>query len=172
MEKYRPWERTARCARIYSRIRTSHQERTEGKSNTTSIDSGTYIPSGKGIGYPSKIFTNPRYLQNGIESNTDNEKWSRTISVRFKTSLMIEMKISLISLKQRMLLAKIIKVKICYHQIGVMKRISGMEKLAVGQRYNPRFFPSIHLQVGEAGEIRKASLEVQLAIKSQMKINT
>ena len=70
--------RADRHARIYSRRGTPHQERTEGKcnnsaGNTTSTDSGTYTPSSKGIGYPPKIFINPRYLQNGIESNTDNE---------------------------------------------------------------------------------------------------
>ena len=36
-------------------------------------DSGTYIPNGKGMGYPPKIFINPRYLQNGIENDTGND---------------------------------------------------------------------------------------------------
>ena len=61
-EKYRPWERADQCVRIHSKRRTPHHERVEGKR--------TYIPTGYGKGYPPKIFTNPNYLQNGVENNT------------------------------------------------------------------------------------------------------
>ena len=77
-EKYRPWERADCQVRIHTIRRAPHQEKIDGKchnsaGNTMSTDSGTYIPTGKGVGYPPKIFTNPRYLQNGIESDTDND---------------------------------------------------------------------------------------------------
>ena len=53
--KYRPWERDDKHARIYSQRRTTCQTKTRDPQNsvgnTTSTDSGMYIPTryGKGI---------------------------------------------------------------------------------------------------------------------------
>ena len=84
LEKHRPWERADQCVRIHSRRRTPCHERAEGKhnnsaGNTTSMDSGTYIPTGYGKGYPPKIFTNPNYLQNGIENYTSSDSEAETL---------------------------------------------------------------------------------------------
>ena len=60
MERYRPWERADCQVSIHSRRRAPHQEKIDGKfhnsaGDTMSTDSGTYIPRGKGVGYPPKI---------------------------------------------------------------------------------------------------------------------
>ena len=76
-EKYRLWERADTLIRIYSQRRMPHQVRAkdphDSVCNTTSTDSGTYIPTGYGKGYPPKIFTNPNYLQDGSNTNSDSE---------------------------------------------------------------------------------------------------
>ena len=41
----------------------------ESVGNTTSIDSGIYIPTGYGKGCPPKIFTHPNYVQNSINND-------------------------------------------------------------------------------------------------------
>ena len=76
-EKYRPWERADKHARIYTKRRSLCQERVtdaqESVGNTTSTDLGMYIPTGYGKGYPPKIFTNPNYLQNSINNNDTSD---------------------------------------------------------------------------------------------------
>ena len=62
-QKYRPCEGANKHARIYSQRRTSCQTKTtdtqDSVGNTTSTDTGTYIPTSYGRGYPPRIFTNP-----------------------------------------------------------------------------------------------------------------
>ena len=62
-EKYRPWERANKHARIYSQKRTSCQMETRDPQvsvgNTALRDSGMYIPTNYGRGFPPRIFTNP-----------------------------------------------------------------------------------------------------------------
>ena len=54
-EKYRPWNKVSCRVRVHSRRRQPHHNRTEDQHNT-STDSGTFITSGQGMGYPTKIF--------------------------------------------------------------------------------------------------------------------
>ena len=57
-EKYRTWRKASRC-KIHSRRRQYHM----GDSHlNVSSDSGTFINSGQGLGFPSKVF---------IDSDTD-----------------------------------------------------------------------------------------------------
>ena len=76
-EKYRPWKRADKCTRIHSQRRMPCQGRAkdphDSVDNTTSTDSGLYIPTGYGKGYPPKVFTNPNYLQNDSNANSDTE---------------------------------------------------------------------------------------------------
>ena len=69
IEKYRPWEKADKHARIYTKRRSPCQERVrdaqESVGNTTSTDSGMYVPTGYGKGYPLKIFTNPNDTSDG-----------------------------------------------------------------------------------------------------------
>ena len=62
-EKYRPWERADKHAKMYTKRRSPYQERArdvqESVGNTTSMDSGMYIPTRYRKGCPPKIFTNP-----------------------------------------------------------------------------------------------------------------
>ena len=37
------------------------------------MDSGMYIPTSNGRGYPPRIFTNPNYVQNGINDSSDSD---------------------------------------------------------------------------------------------------
>ena len=52
-EKYRPWK-MASCHRIHSRRRVPCHERPDEHQGST--DSGTFINSGQGMGYPPKTF--------------------------------------------------------------------------------------------------------------------
>ena len=55
MEKYRPWKKVSHH-RIHSRRRQSSCKRTGKPHLNCSTDSGTFINSGQGIGYPPKTF--------------------------------------------------------------------------------------------------------------------
>ena len=68
-EKYRPWDRESCQVRIHSRRRTPHQEKIDG--NTMTTDSGTYIPNGKGIGYPPKVFIDPKDAATDTENDSE-----------------------------------------------------------------------------------------------------
>ena len=79
-EKYRSWDRADCRARIHARRRrrmlchdNSNDEHKIPISNSTSTDSGTYIPTGKGMGYPPKIFTYPKVAETVTHSNTGND---------------------------------------------------------------------------------------------------
>ena len=63
MEKYRPWNKVS-CHRIHSRERQPYHERTDKPCLNCSTDSGTFIHSGQGMGYPPKTF---------IDSDSDGE---------------------------------------------------------------------------------------------------
>ena len=69
MEKYRPWDRGSHWVRIHSRKRTPHHQKVVG--NTISTDSGTYIPNGKGIGYPPKVFIDPKDAATDTENDSE-----------------------------------------------------------------------------------------------------
>ena len=77
-EKYCSWDSADCWARIHVRRRrmpchvNSNDECKNPISNSTSTDSGTYIPTGKGVGYPPKIFTNPKVAENVTHSDTEN----------------------------------------------------------------------------------------------------
>ena len=62
-EKYRLWKMVNHC-RIHSRRRLPYHERTGDHHLNCSTDSGTFINSGQGMGYPPKTF---------IGSDTDED---------------------------------------------------------------------------------------------------
>ena len=49
--------------------------------NTTSTDSGTYIPNGYGKGYPPKMFTDPKYA--AAQTDTDNDSETNPLHIQF-----------------------------------------------------------------------------------------
>ena len=52
-EKYRPWNKVGRRVRIHSRRqRQPCHERKEGEPHNSVLDSGTFITSSNGMGYP------------------------------------------------------------------------------------------------------------------------
>ena len=55
-EKYRPWKKVSHC-RIHSRRKQPCHERTGKPHLNCSMDSGTFINSGQGMGYFPKTFT-------------------------------------------------------------------------------------------------------------------
>ena len=77
-EKYRPWERADKGAKIYTKRRSPYQERLrdtqESVGNTTSRDWDMYFPTRYRKGYPPKIFTNPNYLQNSSNNDTSDSE--------------------------------------------------------------------------------------------------
>ena len=54
-EKYRSWKKVS-CHRIHSRRRLSCHKKTDKPHLNCSRDSGTFINSGQGMGYPPKTF--------------------------------------------------------------------------------------------------------------------
>ena len=77
-EKFHPWERADRRVRITTRRKRmprctqdpdSNNYDTKGDS-VESTDSGTYMPTGKGFGYPPLIFTDPEHAANIPDSDT------------------------------------------------------------------------------------------------------
>ena len=70
-EKYRPWNRGSYKVKIHSRKRQPCHNSTEGEPhNPMSTDSGTFITSSYGMGYPPKIFTSPNYVDSGTDIET------------------------------------------------------------------------------------------------------
>ena len=54
-EKYRAWKKVNHC-KIHSRRRQHNHDRTNESHLNASTESGTFINSGQGMGYPPKIF--------------------------------------------------------------------------------------------------------------------
>ena len=75
-EKFCLWDRADRRAKINTRrkrmpqhTQASNHDDTKGDS-VESIDSGMYIPTDKGLGYPLLIFTDPQDAANLTDSDT------------------------------------------------------------------------------------------------------
>ena len=85
MEKYRPWNKASHRVRIHSRRRRQpRHESTEGEPhNLVSTDSGTFITSGYGMGYPPKIFTSYVDSDTNIETTSPHipnlDEYCRTV---------------------------------------------------------------------------------------------
>ena len=99
-EKFHLWDRADRRVRINTRRRRMPRCEQNPNSNDTKCDSvestnsGTYIQTGKGLGYPPMIFTDPDYAAKLPDSETEEpqivnyvrdycencvSKWSRCI---------------------------------------------------------------------------------------------
>ena len=63
------WNKASNRVRVHSRRRQFCHDRTDELHSLVSTDSGSFITSGYGMGYPPKIFTSPNY----VESDTDIE---------------------------------------------------------------------------------------------------
>ena len=79
-EKYHSWDRADHGARVHVRRGrgmphhdNSNNECKNPISNSTCTNSGTYIPTGKGMGYPPKSFTNPKVSETITHSDTGND---------------------------------------------------------------------------------------------------
>ena len=55
-EKYSPWKKVSHCRIHLRRIQSCHERTKEPHVRDCSTDSGTFITSGQGMGYPPKIF--------------------------------------------------------------------------------------------------------------------
>ena len=81
MEKYRPWKKISHH-RIHSRRRLSSHERTGKPHLNCSMDSGTFINSGQGMGYPPKVFVGSDTNKDITPHLPDVEDYSRTYLTR------------------------------------------------------------------------------------------
>ena len=75
-EKYHPWDTAAHRARIHTyRHRTPCQTKAKTcQLNSTDSDSGTHIMTSEGIGYPSKIYIDPKANQPPTDSGTEEQQ--------------------------------------------------------------------------------------------------
>ena len=48
-----------------------------------STDLGTYIPNGKGIGYPPKAFIDPKYAATVTQTDTENDSETNSPQIPF-----------------------------------------------------------------------------------------
>ena len=78
-EKHHPWDRAGRRVRINTRRRRMPQctDSNNDDPKGNSMDSGTYIPRGRGLDYPSLIFTDPNIAENLTNSDTGDSETER-----------------------------------------------------------------------------------------------
>ena len=101
-EKYRPWKKVP-CHRIHSRRRQPCHERTGKPHLNCSTDSGTFIHSGQGIGYPPKTFIDSDSDDNVSPHIPDLEDYCRTClsrKVRCTCKPMSDWSVELIDITQ------------------------------------------------------------------------
>ena len=85
-EKFCPWDRGDRRIKINTKRKRMPQH-TQGSNNddmkndsVKSTDSGTYVPTDKGFGYPPLIFTDPEFATKLPDRDTDSVTEGHQIS--------------------------------------------------------------------------------------------